>query len=143
MKKSGESSAKTLEVQLLDKIKKLSFNRELRVLAERLKEEAVANIRATGEMCVEKQRLIDSLEVVSGPGENEVRVVSRGDYGKDLEFGTKKNAESPWLFPSFVTVEGSIDTCQHGTPHRAKREGKAASRVLMNSGPAVISSSSR
>ena len=119
MKTSRESPIDSLQNDLVKKFEHISFDHELRLIAEKLRELAKQELKSNGIMCEEKQNLIDSIEVVPGARKDEYLVVSLGDYGKDLEFGTRNSLEKPWFIPAFVTVAGSIDKCLQGALKRA------------------------
>ena len=140
---NGDSSPEGFEKALNDKFSHFSINDEIRQIAERVRREAIVELRLAGEKCDEKQSIINSIEVVKGTRADEYLVVSEGNYGKDLEFGTTKSLQSPWFAPAFVTVAGSIHKCLQGALKRALQKIRRASRSQVNSGPAVIGSGSR
>lgn len=119
MTKAGESPKASLETTLLKKVEHFSFNEEMRFIAERLRDEAIAEIESGIGNCLAKQDVVRSLKVVKGQRQGEYLVVSEGDYGRNLEFGTKNSLESPWFIPAFVKVSGSIHNCLHGALKRA------------------------
>lgn len=116
---SAESPGESLEKVLLKTFSHISFDKETRMIAENLRAQAIAEIEGGGEMCKEKQDLIDLIHVERGARKDEYLVVVQGDYGKDLEYGTRNSLESPWFIPAFVTVAGSIGNCLHGALKRA------------------------
>ncbi len=97
----------------------LSFNHEIRQIAEQLRDQARQELMGDGDICDKKQKLISSIQVIKGSQEGEYLVVSAGDYGKDLEYGTRNSLEKPWFTPAFVTVSVSIDKCLQGALKRA------------------------
>lgn len=100
-----------LDRQLLAFADRLSLDREMRAVAERIRDEAINDLTAAGANCADKQALARSLEVLPGTRAGEYLVVSSGDYGRKLEFGTKNSPEWPWLIPALVKVKGSIHNC--------------------------------
>ena len=108
-KQSRSAGPQALETALLQKSSDFYFDKEIRALAERLKQETIAQLSHSGDMCEEKQKLMDSIEVVPGRRKGEYLVVSQGEYGRNLEFGTRNSPESPWFTPSFVTLAGLIE----------------------------------
>ncbi len=119
MKASRESSVDSFENDLVKKFEHISFDHEMALIAEQLRDQAKQELKDAGGMCDEKQGLIDSIKVVRGTKKDEYLVVSSGDYGKDLEFGTRNSLEKPWFTPAFVTVRGSIGNCLQGALKRA------------------------
>ena len=143
MESSKITSRDSLENVLAEKFGHFSLDQEIRAIAEHLRDEAISEIRNGGDMCEKKQKLIGSIEVVSGARSGEYFVVSKEEYGKNLEYGTRNSLESPWFIPAFVKVSGSIGTCLQGALNTSSPEDKAASRSQVNSGPAVICNGSR
>jgi len=119
LKNSRESSAESFENDLMNRFGNISFDHEVRQIAEQLRDQARQNIKDDGDICDKKQQLIRSVKVVPGARKGEYLVVSEGEYGKDLEFGTRNSLEKPWFTPAFVTVAGSIHKCLHGALKRA------------------------
>ena len=124
MKKTTESAKDSFANEFVKKFERISFDREIRQIAEQLRDQAKYELKGNGEICNEKQDLIDSIEVVPGAKKDEYLVVSSGDYGRNLEFGTRKSFEKPWFIPAFVTVAGSIDNCLHGVLKRALQKAR-------------------
>ena len=114
-----DSSPERFEQALLQKINKIDFEPEIRAIAERLRTEAISEIEQMDSKCVDKQRLISSLKVVKGTRYGEYLVVSEGDYGANIEFGTKNSTETPFLLPSFNKLGGLIHKCLQGALNRA------------------------
>ncbi|MCP4934298.1 MAG: hypothetical protein GY927_08865 [bacterium] len=119
MKTSRELSPDSFENDLVKQFEHISFDHELRLIAERLRELAKQELKDGGDICLRKQKLVDSIRVVSGARKDQYLVVSSRDYGKDLEFGARNSLEKPWFIPAFVTVAGSIDKCLQGALKRA------------------------
>jgi hypothetical protein len=119
MEPSGEKQEASLEKILLDKFRSFNLDKEVYTVAEKLREHAIEEIKNSGDMCGEKQELMRSIKIRPGRRSNEYLVVSEGDYGKDLEFGTRNSLESPWFIPAFVTLAGSIHNCLQGALKRA------------------------
>ena len=115
----GDSSPERFEQVLLQKIKQIDVEPEIRAIAERLRVEAISEIEQMDGKCVDKQKLISSLKVVRGARPGEVLVVSEGEYGANIEFGTKNSVELPFLFPSFNKLGGLIHKCLQGALNRA------------------------
>jgi len=115
----GDSSPERFEQVLLQKIKQIDVEPEIRAIAERLRVEAISEIEQMDGKCVDKQKLISSLKVVRGTRPGEVLVVSEGEYGANIEFGTKNSVELPFLFPSFNKLGGLIHKCLQGALNRA------------------------
>ena len=106
-----DSSPQGFQQQLLQKVEKISFAPVIREVAERLRRETIAEIEQMDGKCVDKQSLVGSLEVVKGERPNEYMLISKGDYGTKIEFGTRKTTESSFLLPAFAKVKGSIRNC--------------------------------
>ncbi len=91
MKTQRESPIDSFENDLVKKFEHISFDREILLIADQLSELAKQELERNGDICDEKQKLIDSIKVVQGTPKDEYLVVSSGDYGKDLEFGTRNS----------------------------------------------------
>ncbi len=124
MKTSPESLKSSLENNFVEKFERISFDREMRLIAEQLRDQARQELKYDGFMCENKQRLMDSIKVVPGSKKDEYLVISEGDYGKDLEFGTRNSLEKPWFTPAFVTVTRSIGNCLQGALKRALQKAR-------------------
>ncbi len=118
-KNSADASIEGLEQALLRKINQIDFEPEIRAIAERLRAEAIREIEQMDDKCVDKQRLISSLKVIKGARYGEYLVVSEGDYGANIEFGTRKSTEMPFLLPSLAKLGGLIHKCLQGALNRA------------------------
>ena len=116
---SNKSSIEGLEQALLKKIDQINIEPEIRAIAERLRALAIAEIEQIDGKCIDKQRLISSLEVMRGARSGEYLVISKGDYGANIEYGTKNSTESPWLLPAFNKLGGLIHKCLQGALERA------------------------
>jgi len=117
--KGAKASIAAFEQDLLRKINQIDFEPEIRAIAERLRTEAISEIEQMDSKCVDKQKLISTLKVKKGTKKGEYLVVSEGDYGANIEFGTRKSTEMPWLLPSFNKLGGLIHKCLQGALNRA------------------------
>ena len=122
--RAADSALRGAQKRFLQKFVKKILEPKQRDLAEQLRQQAIEQIKALDSQCVDKQKLIASLEVLKGRREGEYLLISKGDYGANVEFGTKNSAQLPWLLPSFVTVQGLIHTCQQGTPQRVNLKAR-------------------
>jgi len=90
-KSSSDSAAQALERVLLQEIKKMPIAPTMHELALQLREQVIREIARMDSQCVDKQRLVDSLEVVKGARDNEYLLVSRGNYGTNIDETRSKN----------------------------------------------------
>ena len=116
---NGDDSIESLEKTLLQRIKHFSLDHEIREIAGQIREQAIAELNELGDKCEEKQQITKSIKIIPGQNQDEYLIVSEGNYGRNLEYGTRNSLESPWFTPAFVTVAGSIGNCLHGALKRA------------------------
>ncbi|MCF6199472.1 MAG: hypothetical protein L3J67_08760 [Hyphomicrobiaceae bacterium] len=117
--KGRDSSPEGFEQALLKRIEQINIEPEMRAIAEHLREQAISEIEHMDDKCVDKQKLISSLKVLKSARSGEYLVVSEGDYGANIEFGTKNSTETPFLLPSFNKLGGLIHKCLQGALNRA------------------------
>lgn len=112
-------ATESLQSDLLKTIRRISLDREMADLAEKLRQEIEREVDDETGKELENQDIKNSIEVVKGSRPGQYLVASRGDCGRNREFGTRNSPELPWFIPAFVKVSGSSRNCLHGALQRA------------------------
>ncbi len=109
-----DSSLMSFQKALLQRAENFSIDAKMREIAEAIRKEAMDELCDKTQNIREKQEVADNIQIVPGVRRGQYLVVGQGNYGKDLEFGTRNSPESPWFIPALDKVKGSIGTCLQG-----------------------------